>query len=112
MHQTSPLFRSSRRQTYDTLLANVKENLAALDDIDDVHHEVDLWGKVTNVSGEAVPATDAAIRTDSLPSYCGENWHHTASNRQLARIKFGLRITPSTLILLLLGLAPDGLAWP
>lgn len=50
-----------KTKTYDDLLANTKAKLPSLADIDDVRHEVRLWRKVSDVSGDAAPAVEAAI---------------------------------------------------
>jgi hypothetical protein len=52
---------TKKQKSYDTLLAHVKDNLVPLSDTDDAHHEIELWEKVTDVSGAPAPAVDAAI---------------------------------------------------
>ena len=42
-------------------MAKTKAKLPSLTDIDDVRHEVHLWEKVTDVSGDAVQTVEAAI---------------------------------------------------
>jgi hypothetical protein len=49
-------------KTYDDLLANTKAKLPSLADIGNARHEVHLREKVTDVSGDALPAVDAAIQ--------------------------------------------------
>src|SRR5262249_50090458 len=49
-------------KTYDDLLTNTKTKLPSLAEIDNVRHEVELWRKATDVSGNAAAAIDAAIQ--------------------------------------------------